>query len=114
MKILAIDREQLARRILGQAFLDGTSVYWTRRAERFEAELRRPPDRSHPSVHQPTAAERAERERRLAAQAAACRCAARFYAEFMHVDDLVADVWADIDGVMAEEELSTAVDSQGA
>ena len=87
-------------------------MHWRRMAERFEAELRRPPDSTHPNVYRPSATERAEREQRLAAQAAACRCAARFYAEHMHVDDLVPEDVELIDDVLGEQ-LPNAVCSSG-
>lgn len=99
----AIDGEQLARRVLLQAVLDGSALHWRRRAERVEAELSRPPSRPHWAVHRLTEEEQAERRRRLEERASAFRSAAAFWGEHMRPDDLVPEAVALVDGVLAED-----------
>ena len=92
---LAAELGPFARRVVEEALTTAMPAFWERRAEQLdEARPRRSDFNGRAS-----SAELAERDRRLAEQAAACRAHAeviRMFPDEEAVVELVADVWDEV------------------
>lgn len=89
---LAAELGPFARRVVEEALTTAMPAFWERRAEQLDDARPRRSDFNGRA----SSAELAERDRRLAEQAAACREHAellRMFPEEEAVADLVADVW---------------------
>jgi hypothetical protein len=95
LETLAAQLGSCGRRVVEEALTAALPAFWERRAEQLDDARPRPTD-----FHgRASSAELAERDRRLAEQAAACREHAellRMFPEEEAVVELVADVWDEV------------------